>query len=386
MIKISWVLSVIFLFSPLMHCAQDVKIRLFASFNIHALTINPSDYHFELFPDGAEPIKLKRNHAYQIIVQENNLKVKDRFGVLGTYNHISIMPAARNNDLKIDAPQSGLPARFYEGVIDIEVKNNNLFVINTLDIENYVAGVVEAESGVKAEIEYYKAQAVICRTYLLSHLDRHKPDGFNLCDDVHCQVYKGKPRLSTDIIEATLSTSGMVIIDSSKTLITAAFHSNCGGQTANSEDVWSKSLPYLRSVTDTFCLTGRNATWIDSLPSEKWQQYLNTLGVSADSSLRANESVHFDQHHRVSYWVAGADSFLLKTIRNDLKFRSAFFSFSPSGSYIVFKGRGYGHGVGLCQEGAMKMAEAGLSYLDIIKFYYTGVTVLHINQLPQTSP
>src|SRR5690606_6809159 len=110
----------------------------------------------------------------------------------------------------------------------------------------------------KPSKEYFKLQGIICRTYALNNLHTHTIEGYNLCDQVHCQAYHGKT-FYEDIVSAVMQTRGIVIVDSDISLITAVFHSSCGGQTVNSEDVWSKSLYYLRAVRDSFCLNAPNA-------------------------------------------------------------------------------------------------------------------------------
>src|SRR5208337_2379392 len=97
-------------------------------------------------------------------------------------------------------------------------------------------------------------------TYALKNSRKHITEGYNLCDMVHCEVYKGRCT-KPEIILAVSKTSGEVIVDKDNQLINAAFHANCGGQTVNSEDVWSKSATYLKSVNDTFCINMPKARW-----------------------------------------------------------------------------------------------------------------------------
>jgi stage II sporulation protein D len=124
-----------------------------------------------------------------------------------------------------------------------------LVLINTCDVEKYVAGVVKAEGGSGKNLEYFKSQAVIARTYMYKYIDKHLSDGYNLCDNTHCQAFNGS---SADSIlnEAAMETKGLVILDKDSTLIISAFSSNCGGETSSSEDVWLSSQPYLKKVID----------------------------------------------------------------------------------------------------------------------------------------
>jgi len=247
-----------------------------------------------------------------------------------------------------------------------------LLLINKCDIESYIAGVVKSEGGSGKNPEYFKTQAVIARTYLYRYIDKHAADHFNLCDNTHCQAFNG---LTSDtlIIRAALETKGEVILGPDTIPIIAAFHSNCGGETSPSEDVWLASQPYLRKVKDPYCLTSRNARWNTSIGLEDWIAYLRKSGYTENAG---NASLlNFSQITRSTDYKAGSFSLPLRQIRNDLGLRSTFFSVAVSGDSVIFKGRGYGHGVGLCQEGAMAMAGKGFNYRQIIAFYYTGVFV-----------
>jgi stage II sporulation protein D len=210
---------------------------------------------------------------------------------------------------------------------------------------------------------------------MYKYFDKHKSDNYNLCDNTHCQAFNG---LSSDTLlnEAALETKGIVILDKDSTLIISAFSSNCGGETASSEDVWLLKQPYLKSVADPYCHFSRNAAWQESFSSAEWLNYLRKAGytkVSEDLSV-----FNFIQKSRLTYYKSGSLSIPLRTIRTDLDLRSTFFSVYSTGDSIILKGRGYGHGVGLCQEGAMVMASKGFTYREIINFYYTGVFLADI--------
>ncbi len=253
-----------------------------------------------------------------------------------------------------------------------------LLLINICNIESYIAGVVKSEGGSGKNAEYFKTQAVIARTYLYRYFDKHAADHFNLCDNTHCQAYNG---LTTDslIIRAALETKGEVILGADTLPIIAAFHSNCGGETSPSEDVWLSSQTYLKKVKDPYCLTSRNARWNKSISLEEWIAYLRKSGYTGDAGNTL--LLNFSQITRSTDYKAGSFSLPLRQIRNDLSLRSTFFSVAVNGDSVILKGRGYGHGVGLCQEGAMAMADKGFNYKQIIGFYYTGVSISVLSPL-----
>jgi stage II sporulation protein D len=201
------------------------------------------------------------------------------------------------------------------------------------------------------------------------------PDRYNVCDNTHCQAFNG---LSSDSLlnEAVLETKGLVILDKDSALIISAFHSNCGGETLSSEDVWLSGLSYLKSVVDPYCLSSKNATWQKSFSMNEWVKYIRKAGYSGKVD---DPSVfNFIQKSRLADYKTGTFTLPLITMRSDLNLRSTFFSLNAKGDSIVLTGRGYGHGVGLCQEGAMVMAAKGFKYPEIINFYYSGVFISDI--------
>ncbi|MEM9022218.1 MAG: SpoIID/LytB domain-containing protein, partial [Bacteroidota bacterium] len=255
-----------------------------------------------------------------------------------------------------------------------------LKMVNSVFIDHYVSGVVEAEAGKEEPLEYYKVQSIICRTYALNNLRRHAEEGFYLCDKVHCQVFKGKSQSNPDIVKATQKTTGIVLVDSEINLITAAFHSNCGGHTVNSEDVWVSAVPYLRAREDTFCLNERNAIWHKTIPRAAWLSYLdNRFQYPSSIKLFARSATEHCQNERKLILSPLKTNTYLKVIRSDWKLRSTFFCIDPEKDSITLHGKGYGHGVGLCQEGAMRQAKLGRDYQSILHYYYKDVHLVDLS-------
>ena len=171
-----------------------------------------------------------------------------------------------------------------------------------------------------------------------------------------------------------------MIVDKDNKMISAAFHSNSGGQTINSEDIWNIPTSYLKSVQDTFSLKMPNATWEYKILATNWLEYLSTrFNYKIADPVKKNYALTYKQDTRQVYF---ADSIPLTIIRNDLGLKSTWFSIvDQQGGYLIFKGKGYGHGVGLSQQGAIRMAQLGYSYLEIIKYYYKDVNVVDYEEL-----
>jgi stage II sporulation protein D len=250
-----------------------------------------------------------------------------------------------------------------------------ILLINICDIESYIAGVVKAEGGSDKSIEYFKTQAIIARTYMYKYFNKHIPDRYNLCDNTHCQAFNG---ITSDslIKRASYETKGLVILGPDSTLVIAAFHSNCGGETSPAEFAWLTGEPYLKKVIDPWCRSSRNATWTKTISFDRWTNYLSNSGFVGNISDRSQ--FNFSPESRQNEYRAGTFSYPMRQMRTDLNLRSAFFTLSVVGDSIIFNGRGYGHGVGLCQEGAMVMAARGYTFSQIIGFYYSGVRIVDI--------
>ena len=274
--------------------------------------------------------------------------------------------------------KEGSLKRNYTGDLKCFSDMETLLLINTSDIEKYIEGVVNAEAGKGKNEEYFKTQAVIARTYTYKYFNKHIIDRYNLCDDTHCQAFNGLTEDSI-IINAVRHTDGLVITTPDSILIISAFHSNCGGETSPSEYAWVTAQPYLVRVADPYCLKSRNALWERKISLSAWTDFLKKNGFSGNIN---NPSVfNFNQNSRVPDYVAGSFTMPLRTIRTGLDLRSSYFSVFVEGDSLLLKGRGYGHGVGLCQEGAMQMAISGFTFEEIINFYYSGVKIIRIEDV-----
>jgi len=364
--------------------SQNLKIRIFSEKNINSFIFATNNCDYNIYSDSTLIIKLIKNDLVYLKIKNDSIEIKTLTNSIGTFKSLKMIGDSEVSSFNINIANSDKQLRTYNNNLYVSVLNKNIKLINEVNIDNYIAGVVECEGGYKANIEYYKTQSIICRTYALENLSRHIEEGFYLCDNVHCQVYKGICK-SKIISEASVTTSGLVIVDSTLNLINAAFHSNCGGQTASSEDVWLTPKSYLKSVTDSFCVKNKNAKWEKSISYYDFKQYLMSNGFNIQNVTDTN-IFNFQQTYRKTYYKLLNDSILFRKMRTDLNLKSAFFNISYSNNKITFNGKGYGHGVGLCQEGAMRMANFNYGYKDIIKFYYKNTYIVNINSLEQFKP
>jgi stage II sporulation protein D len=333
------------------------------------------DSTFYSRPDSSFNIKIIAD-LDSLTIYDNESKIA-RCKTFKILDHSKCVTQLKNSSFKNE--------KLYSGELNISSNKGFIFALNILELEDYLPGVLEAEVGVNRPAEYYKVQAIICRTYTLSHLRRHEMEDFNLCDREHCQAFKGFSKLGTELQKGVQKTNGIVIVDNDFMLITAAFHANCGGQTVNSEDVWNKKLDYLRSIKDTFCLREKSAFWSKEFSEESWIQKMfklcNNYSVESDS-LFLNGKANFVQKSRQSFYDLNPSCQIpLKDMRNLLELKSTFFNAEFRNGQILLHGRGFGHGVGLCQDGAIKMSKLGYSYKSILHFYYQNVSIVHLDKL-----
>ena len=331
-----------------------------------------------VYANGVRKGELAANDGLRMRVIDGRLSAKS-LSLAFIANRIEVVP--HDGGLRMRDPAVQYAERTYPGVLEVSVQSGHMLLVDRVPLEAYTAGVVSAEAGREHHLEYYKLQSVSCRTYALTNQGKHKLDGFELCDGVHCQVFHGRNR-NDSIRMAVDATRGLVIVDAEIKLIHATFHSNCGGETLNAEDLWSKREPYLRSTVDTFCLHAHHARWEKTLTRTEWLGYLDRkYGVKATNTAAVAAMLNYEPTCRELYLGNTWPQVPLKNVREDLRLKSTWFSVHEAGDKVVLKGRGFGHAVGLCQEGAMAMARAHISYTDILHQYYRDVHLVDLSTL-----
>ncbi len=316
-----------------------------------------------------------------------------------------ITVSTRNSDRRL-----WLDGKPYRGMLRALSGNNSLTMVNILYVEDYLRGVVPPELGPVTEIdaEAIKAQAIAARTYTISHLGQYSSAPYDLKSDVSDQLYQGGEVENKIVSDAIEKTEGEVARYDGG-FIDAYYHSTCGGYTDNIENVWEKeALPYLVSVScQDMCQPSKYYLWNETLTGAKLARRISNhetnlrgrkvtytridsiyiAGTELRSQypgLRTQELVVVANNTRLVYlrdrirWVIGRSANPGLILRSD-HFELANLRYESDGSVseVTFSGQGYGHGLGMCQMGALGMArsEMGFSYRDILKRYYTGITI-----------
>jgi len=286
-------------------------------------------------------------------------------------------------------------------------EKGRLVLVNQLSLEEYLYGVVSSEIPSSSPFEALKAQAVVARTIAFKNLGRHKKEGFDFCKDVHCQVYRGLSAETPRIRRAVDATQGEVIMYKGS-FIEAFYHANCGGCLAS--DVFGEER-YLYSnredndKKDKICFLARKKEeWFKSYPEDffssqnknfRWQRIYDeedfklAFGKSLSKLRKINILEEGDCAHKKKIEIDFVDK--KEIIEKDYYIRK-YFDHLKSSAFIfeikynkknkpvlfILWGAGFGHGAGLSQEGAIKMAQDGFSYKEIIHHYYKDVEIKKI--------
>ncbi len=351
--------------------SKNVHVKVLSQYNAKKVILNAFSDNYSIALADDRILKISEGDIIVINAIGNSCSISKNGDLLGSYASIDLSSLASHPYFKMQMILPSMKTTFYQDNMRFTSNDSKLSIINDVELNHYVAGVIESEIGNVKNDELLKVQAVISRTYALKHIDRHKAEGFELCDQVHCQVYHGKARFNSMILPAVDSTHYEVIQDENGDLIEAVFHANCGGQTVNSEDVWSKKRSYLRSVVDTFCTTEKQAHWVKEIDKQKWLNF-----ISMKSGKATSNPCEFSNEFRLIK-IPCADVFT-EDMRDEFRLRSTFFSVRETQDKVILNGRGFGHGVGMCQEGSIKQAKLGIDYKAIIMFYYTTIQIVNI--------
>ena len=356
----------------------NIKVRLLSDYQFSAIDINVVSGAYSLLCDNMKvlPVDLSAGTAITLTYYENKIRLERGFELIGFFSEIELIGTKYNNVFSLKTADIA-KEHIYEENLKILPQSYELILINNVGLEKYIAGVVQSEVfGSSDDVEFFKIQAIASRTYCLANLNRHLTQGHNLCDGTHCQAFKGRCT-QADILRGTYESFSDVVVDSSNRLISTAYHSNSGGMTESAKNVWQKDMHYLQSVKDTFSIGARNYQWEKVIPKKQWIAYFtSTYGPKYIQPEYQEKILNFEQEQRIAKLIVDTDTILTKDIRTYFKLRSAFFSVQTKGDNVYLKGKGYGHGVGLSQEGAIQMVKQGYGAAEIFRFYYHDVKIV----------
>ncbi len=368
---------------------SDVRVRILDGHSVEELKLT-AHQPVTIFAGDPGNALVKIPADTEIRVTRRGDEVHASFGDESLFALTLGVQAADRKPVALRA--DGIPdrpgGRAYTGHLEIspeELTVSTLQVVNHVPLEDYVASVVASEYGFE-DLEGSKAMAVLVRTYAL----RNKfGEAYDHVDHVMSQVYDGATAVTPVSYEATRATRGEVVTYADS-LIEAVYFSASGGHTANNEDVWdSDPLPYLRARPDP---SGENS------PHQSWEARASRNALLSALSSHAGTTVSgFVLGDRTSEGRVRTIDLLTGNSRQSIRadvfrrianehvmngdLKSTWFTARRSGNAYVFEGRGFGHGVGLSQYGARGLSEQGYQYTDILDYYFTDVTLAHVESL-----
>lgn len=398
-------------------CAQESAephlIRVGLAHNVgkpHSLTV-ASDSSLQVRDLDSKAVVAEVNPGQRVSLAAASRAVEitvDGVG-MGTFKGpVSVQSASLSSMIEVVSPK--VRYKRYRGVLEVR-SGPRLTVVNELDLEFYLYGVIPVEVPASFHPEAQKALGVAARTYAIRSASRHQSAGYNLCDGIHCQGYAGADRESDWARKIVDETQRQVAVYDGEPIY-ALYSSDCGGMTQNNEDsgVGKQPWPYLRSVVDNpggkpsavssqqpaacrseqedYCAGNPHHSWSKTYTAQELEQVFSRSESMQVGKLVSMEFAEYDSSGRVKTVVIKGESGERRI--SGSRFREIFglntimstrmtLSVSENGDYVI-SGKGHGHGLGLCMHGANGLAKSrdGITYRDILKHYYTGVEVREI--------
>jgi stage II sporulation protein D len=287
----------------------------------------------------------------------------------------------RNGDLVLNGVT--LPGR-----VIVKRQDNGMLVVNELDLEEYIKGVVPAEMNPAWHPEALKVQAIAARTYALYQMRQVGKKDFDILSSTKDQVYQGRTGSNAAVVRAVEQTRSL-ILTYGELPIFAAYHSTAAGPTEDAMYVWSMDVPYLKGVECPFDMDSPHYQWRTDVSLPLLEGRLREEGFSV-GVIASIDPMSYTRSGRVAQIrILHSDGELLlrgedlRRIVGYVTLASTMFDFELTGLRIQFTGRGAGHGVGLCQWGAKALAERGYSAETILHYYYPGTEIRTLTSLPR---
>ena len=273
--------------------------------------------------------------------------------------------------------------RQFRGEIDIVKKENaKLFVVNHIDLEEYLYGVLRHEVSHRWPIEALKAQAVAARTYAFYQKLTSRNKYYDMTSNVYSQVYGGKTSETLRTRRAVNLTMGQVLTYEEK-VFPSYYHATCGGRTSDSKSIWNIDAPILSGRSCNFCKKSPHFEWKKELRKDFIQEKLREAGHAMDIS--SIEVLKRDDAGRILDLIVRDKDRDVKLSGNKFRLivgpnliKSANFEAEDKGWFFVFTGKGWGHGIGMCQWGAYYMSKKDWKAEEMLEYYYPGSNITRL--------
>jgi stage II sporulation protein D len=383
--------SLLMLGLPRAGTAQDFRVDLYSKAGIREVVITPGSAMVEICEGRSRASCLRFSGRETARCEAAGAKV--RCGVAENVRTFTRASTHSSSVFRLETASASERSDAMRGVVvraaELGVSQGRLQAVAAMDLETYASGVLAGEAATLKSPSALQAMAILARTWALRSHGRHRADGYDFCLLTHCQFFRpplAQDKDSTAIAHAIESTSGLILKYKGKP-IDAYYSAHCGGRTASAASVWpDRGAPYLPSVSDPYCTRSEQAAWEQTIT---WADITKVVKQEAPSSLRGPLRdlliEQKDDSGRVrtlrlvsdSSQAIDANAFRFALNRrfgwNTLK--SSLYTLHRVEGGLIFRGRGLGHGVGLCQAGAEQMGQMGISAERILAHYFSGTSV-----------
>jgi len=278
--------------------------------------------------------------------------------------------------------------RLFRGDVDIIRKENDkLMLVNHINLEDYLYGVLYHEVSHRWPMEVLKAQAIAARTFALYQVRQNRMQPYDLRSDIYSQVYGGSSSERWSTTMAVNTTKGKILVYEGD-LLPAYYHATCAGSTEDASNMWKIDIPPLKGVVCNFCVRSPHYNWTKDIPLWSLEGKLRESGYKIDKIVSVNilsrnksgrvDKMEIKDNAGVSIVLTGKD---FRQMMGPNELRSAKFEASVKYGSLMIDGHGWGHGVGMCQWGAFGMSSKGKKADEILKFYYPGAEITTIDTI-----
>ena len=379
-----------------------------------------SKYHLKDFEVEGKNVRLMADNG-EYVFKEMNLRLKiagdgisvfEKAGLSFITKSVVVVPvpgaAEKTNATRALLVRWAEHKRLYAGKLEARARNGEFLIVNTVDVEDYIYQSARQESGdllknnlspdtldtkvakeikevKKAKEEFLRATETVIRSYLFYHRDRHKDEGYDLCDLTHCLVYGGGIPGGQNNNE-----NKYVLLGQNGNPLNAYFHSTCGGNLSSPGVYWpvAENQGAFRNGFDggpgavfnksQYCQKSPHSDWQARVEEHTlakiFGERFNNLGLVYKDNRVSSLTYLGDAREKKQMGIA----LFLSKIGRELGWsviKSNDFSVTHNGNAWFFQGRGLGHGIGLCQWGAMEQARQGKTFKEILGFYYPGAEI-----------
>ncbi|MFQ5722879.1 MAG: SpoIID/LytB domain-containing protein [Terriglobia bacterium] len=340
-----WVLLLAAAVLPALSHPPRLRIEVFGLLKPTELWVEPAPGEVLVVSVGGETMVLEAPQRARLRWADGRVECSVRGRVISAKVVRASARTGGAGEVVLTVPQK-IERRFY-GQLEVTARGESLRIVVAMNPEVAVASAVAAESPPGAPLEALKAQAVVTRSFYAAARGRHQ--GFDFCDTTHCQYLRQPPEAGSPAAVATEETRGLVLRYRGETL-PALFSASCGGRTRTLAEVRMQAdgYPYY-SVQCPYCRQH----------APQWQVRLDARAVAQLLAAEGSESARLEVGRRLGWQTVPGNNYQA----------------SREGDTVVLRGRGRGHGVGLCQEGAAALAAAGADFREILRYFYPNTTL-----------